>query len=88
MLPVTRVLAGYVTDYGVPEERIAVIPNGINKAHFDTAPTPDEAKAQLGLQGRLVLGFHRFRPRLARRRTTSSTGWPRGMHRKTSSCSS
>lgn len=60
VLPVTRVLAGYVTDYGVPEERIAVIPNGINKAHFDTAPTPDEAKAQLGLQGRLVLGFTGF----------------------------
>ncbi|MBP8214670.1 MAG: glycosyltransferase, partial [Propionivibrio sp.] len=33
---------------------------GINKAHFDTAPTPDEAKAQLGLQGRLVLGFTGF----------------------------
>jgi len=60
VLPVTRVLAGYVTAYGVPEERIAVIPNGINKAHFDSAPTPDAAKANLGLQGRLVLGFTGF----------------------------
>jgi len=60
VLPVTRVLAGHVKDYGVPEERIAVIPNGINKAHFDVAPEPVEAKTALGLQDRLVLGFTGF----------------------------
>lgn len=60
VLPVTRVLAGYVTAYGVPEDRIVVIPNGINKAHFDTAPASEEAKERLGLQGRLVLGFTGF----------------------------
>ena len=60
VLPVTRVLAGYVKEYGVPEERIAVIPNGINKAHFDSAPDPARAKATLGLEGRLVLGFTGF----------------------------
>lgn len=60
VLPVTRVLAGYVRDYGVPDERIAVIPNGINKAHFESAPDCDTAKAKLGLQGRLVLGFTGF----------------------------
>ncbi|WP_153110295.1 glycosyltransferase family 4 protein [Propionivibrio limicola] len=60
VLPVTKVLAGYVREYGVPDERIAVIPNGINKAHFATAPEPELAKAKLGLQGRLVLGFTGF----------------------------
>ena len=60
VLPVTRVLAGYVREYGVPEERIAVIPNGINKAHFDSAPDPVTAKATLGLEDRLVLGFTGF----------------------------
>ena len=60
VLPVTRVLAGYVRDYGVAEERIAVIPNGINEAHFAQAPAPDAAKAKLGLQGKLVLGFTGF----------------------------
>ena len=60
VLPVTRVLAGYVKEYGVPDERIAVIPNGINKAHFDAAPDPETAKARLGLQGKLVLGFTGF----------------------------
>ena len=53
-------LAGYVRDYGVREEHIAVIPNGINKAHFATAPEPDVAKARLGLRGKLVLGFTGF----------------------------
>ncbi len=60
VLPVTRVLARAVAEYGVPEERIAVIPNGINRAHFATAPKPDAAKQALGLDGRIVLGFTGF----------------------------
>lgn len=60
VLPVTHVLAGYVKAYGVPEERIAVIPNGINKAHFEQAPDPESAKLRIGLQHKLVLGFTGF----------------------------
>lgn len=60
VLPVTHVLAGYVKAYGVAPERIVVIPNGINETHFVTAPAPDLAKARLGLQGKLVLGFTGF----------------------------
>lgn len=60
VLPVTQVLAGHVQAYGVPTERIQVIPNGINEAHFAQAPAPDVAKTTLGLQGRLVLGFTGF----------------------------
>ena len=56
----TEVLAGHVKAYGVPPERISVIPNGINENHFVSAPTPDAAKASLGLQGQLVLGFTGF----------------------------
>ncbi len=60
VLPVTQVLAGHVRAYGVPTERIHVVPNGINRAHFAEAPRPDEAKRRLGLQGRVVLGFTGF----------------------------
>ncbi|WP_404301658.1 glycosyltransferase family 4 protein [Alicycliphilus denitrificans] len=60
VLPVTVVLAGYVRAYGVPPERIHVIPNGINRAHFANAPSTAKAKAALGLQGRVVLGFTGF----------------------------
>ncbi|MEK8085818.1 glycosyltransferase family 4 protein [Aquabacterium sp. A3] len=60
VLPVTRVLAQHVWDQGVPPQRVVVIPNGINRAHFAQAPSPDEAKSRLGLQGRLVLGFTGF----------------------------
>ena len=60
VLPVTRVLAGHVAAAGVPAERIAVIPNGINRAHFATAPTPEIAKRDLGLTDALVLGFTGF----------------------------
>lgn len=60
VLPVTRVLGGYVSAYGVSEEQIAVIPNGINEAHFTAAPAPEQAKLALGLTGKLVLGFTGF----------------------------
>lgn len=60
VLPVTRVLAQHVIARGVPEERISVIPNGINEAHFSGVPTPDLAKQALGWPGALVLGFTGF----------------------------
>jgi glycosyltransferase involved in cell wall biosynthesis len=60
VLPVTEVLAGDVRAYGVPAERIAVIPNGINPKRFGNAPSSEEAKAAMGLDDRLVLGFTGF----------------------------
>jgi glycosyltransferase involved in cell wall biosynthesis len=60
VLPVTRVLAGHVIERGVAAERIAVIANGIDRAHFAAAPMPDVAKERLGLTGALVLGFTGF----------------------------
>jgi glycosyltransferase involved in cell wall biosynthesis len=44
----------------VPDERITVIPNGINREHFAVAPAPDQAKLRLDLSGKLVLGFTGF----------------------------
>lgn len=60
VLPVTAVLAQHVQARGVPAQRVVVVPNGINEAHFEAAPTPAEAKRQLGLEGALVLGFTGF----------------------------
>jgi glycosyltransferase involved in cell wall biosynthesis len=60
VLPVTRVLAGYVMKAGVTDDHIQVIPNGINQAHFDAAPDNATAKARLGLEGSTVLGFTGF----------------------------
>ncbi len=60
VLPVTQVLAGYVEAYGVPKQNIVVLPNGINKLHFSGVPTNAAAKSELGLSGRLVLGFTGF----------------------------
>ena len=60
VLPVTHVLAAHVKAYGVPESKISVIPNGINAAHFVSAPDIETAKQNLGLQGKLVLGFTGF----------------------------
>lgn len=61
VLPVTHVLASHVMARGVPAERVVVIPNGINEAHFAAAPSPAQAKAALGWpDDALVLGFTGF----------------------------
>jgi glycosyltransferase involved in cell wall biosynthesis len=60
VLPVTRVLADIVHAGGVPKERLVVIPNGINEAHFAHAPTVEDAKARRGWSDALVLGFTGF----------------------------
>lgn len=60
VLPVTQVLGDHVRAYGVPDARIVVIPNGINEEHFAAAPAPEQAKAERGLAGKLVLGFTGF----------------------------
>lgn len=60
VLPVTAELATIIERCGVPNERIRVIPNGINLDAFDTVPSIEEAKRRLGCEGRLVLGFTGF----------------------------
>jgi glycosyltransferase involved in cell wall biosynthesis len=44
----------------VPSDRIVVIANGINKDHFSDAPSAAAAKAFLGWEGALVVGFTGF----------------------------
>lgn len=60
VLPVTGVLAAMIQDYGVPAERIIVIPNGINPSRFGSTPESEAAKAALSLTPGLVLGFTGF----------------------------
>jgi glycosyltransferase involved in cell wall biosynthesis len=54
LFPVTKVLARTIENYGVPSDRITVIPNGIDPIRFPAVrrePRPD---------GRIVLGFTGF----------------------------
>jgi glycosyltransferase involved in cell wall biosynthesis len=65
VLPVTGVLAKKVIEKGVPEERIVVIPNGINFDKFvaDADSLSDLAKnhrKEYQLEDKLVLGFTGF----------------------------
>ncbi|MBB3196613.1 glycosyltransferase family 4 protein [Roseateles terrae] len=60
VLPVTRVLGEMVAARGVPQDRLMVVPNGINQEHFAEAPSPQAAKAQLDWPDALVLGFTGF----------------------------
>jgi glycosyltransferase involved in cell wall biosynthesis len=60
VLPVTEVLAKRLGAAGVPRERIAVIPNGINADDFGGAIDGEMAKRRLGLEGKLVFGFTGF----------------------------
>lgn len=60
VFPVTGVLGEMLVRMGVAPDRIRVVPNGINPADFIGLPTAHEAKAAVGLQGRIVIGFIGF----------------------------
>ncbi len=61
LLPVTQVLAKTVEEQaGVPQEKMSVIPNGINLHRFGQLPDRVEKKRELGLTDVVVLGFTGF----------------------------
>jgi glycosyltransferase involved in cell wall biosynthesis len=60
VLPVTQVLAEFVSRTGVQESRIVVTPNGVDREKFQYQPGRIAAKQALGLEGSLVLGFTGF----------------------------
>lgn len=60
VLPVTRVLARYVTDTGVDGRRIDVLPNGIDLDHFTPTLSGDPVRQRYGLTGKTVIGFTGF----------------------------
>jgi glycosyltransferase involved in cell wall biosynthesis len=58
VLAVTTPLKDILVDMGVQAERITVMPNGIDPAHFSSHAQPNAQLAQhLGLQNRVVVGF-------------------------------
>ncbi len=60
ILPVSHALAGFIRRAGVPEERIAVIPNAVDPERFTQSLNVAEAKQRLNLTGKTVLGFTGF----------------------------
>lgn len=60
VLPVTKVLAGFVKAAGVNRERIVVIQNGISDEFLSGERDTAALSHRLGLDGRLVLGFTGF----------------------------
>ena len=58
--PVTDVLADFLRQDGVPDSRIMVVPNGINRQRFPAHPDSEAARSELGLGGKVVLGFTGF----------------------------
>jgi glycosyltransferase involved in cell wall biosynthesis len=60
VIAVTEVLAGHVRRAGAEPGRITVIPNGVDLQRFDSMRDRNALKAQLGVQGKLVLGFVGF----------------------------
>lgn len=56
-LVVSTPLKKILTASGVPEEKIVVMPNGINPDHFSARGSGAAVRERYGLQGKTVLGF-------------------------------
>jgi len=57
VLPVTKVMAEYIKESGVPEERITVIPNGVDIGIFKPKELANRAER---FQNKIVIGFVGF----------------------------
>ena len=60
VLPVSHVLADHVARAGVPEDRIHVIPNGVDTQRFSPDRDAGDLRHRLGLDGSIALGFTGF----------------------------
>jgi len=60
VLPVTQVLANYVTTAGVHARRIQVLPNGIDLKHFPISLSGEGVRRKHGLERKTVIGFTGF----------------------------
>ena len=60
LLPVTQVLGNIVKTYKVPEEKIDVIHNGINREEFVYEGTKKEYRERINIPERLTIGFVGF----------------------------
>jgi glycosyltransferase involved in cell wall biosynthesis len=60
VLPVTHVIGRMMKDAGVRDDRIVVIPNGVNPEFAAARDKREEMRRRLGLEGRTVLGFTGF----------------------------
>lgn len=59
-LPVTEVLARFVRNAGVGDQRIMVVPNGINRRRFPADLDGAGIRRELKLESKVVLGFTGF----------------------------
>lgn len=57
IIVVSSPLKKIVMDYGVPAERITVLPNGTDPEQFNLNPVVKKMKKSLNLDGKVVLGF-------------------------------
>jgi PEP-CTERM/exosortase A-associated glycosyltransferase len=50
-------LKNEIESRGIPGDKVAVVPNGVNVRAFVPGPRSEELQARLGLQGKLVIGY-------------------------------
>ena len=57
LFTLTAALRDEFVGRGVPAERIAIVPNGVDPARFVPRPRDAELEARLGLTGKVVIGY-------------------------------
>ncbi|WP_420113208.1 glycosyltransferase family 4 protein [Pseudactinotalea sp.] len=54
---ITRALGDHLVGLGVPEERIVVVPNGVDTSRFEPREPDTELARRLGVDGKTVIGY-------------------------------
>ncbi|WP_299449780.1 glycosyltransferase family 4 protein [uncultured Serinicoccus sp.] len=57
VLTITQALADELVNRGVEDDKISVVPNGVDTSRFVPRPRDEELARRLGVQGRTVVGY-------------------------------
>jgi glycogen(starch) synthase len=57
VVPICEGLRRDMSDRGLPESRLHVVPNGVDVARFVAQPPDEGTRSKLGLQGKTVVGY-------------------------------
>jgi PEP-CTERM/exosortase A-associated glycosyltransferase len=57
VLAITAAVRADLIARGISEKRVSVLPNGVDSARFRPRPRDEELAAQLGMAGRVVIGY-------------------------------
>jgi PEP-CTERM/exosortase A-associated glycosyltransferase len=57
VVPISRGIREELMRRGIPDEKLMIVPNGVDSSHFQPVPSDQALAERIGVRGRFVVGF-------------------------------